>query len=67
MAIYENVRNILRERGISVATFEEGIGLQRGGFYKWNNHAPSIVKAKDAADYLNVSIDELMEEKEGKD
>ena len=59
MAIFNNVRKVLAEKGISVSEFERGIGIQLGGFYKWENHEPSIYKVKAAADYLGVSIDSL--------
>lgn len=62
MTIFENIKRLLDEKGISVIEFENKIGLQRGGFYKWQNHEPGISKVKAAAEYLNVSIDSLMQE-----
>ena len=62
MTIFENIKRLLDEKGISVIEFENNIGLQRGGFYKWQNHEPGISKVKAAAEYLNVSIDSLMQE-----
>lgn len=62
MTIFNNIKRLLEEKGISVMEFENSIGLQRGGFYKWKQHEPGISKVKAAAEYLNVSIESLMEE-----
>ena len=62
MAVFNNVRKILKEKGISITEFERGAGLQRGGFYKWEFHEPGISKVKAAAEYLGVSIDSLITE-----
>lgn len=58
--LFDNVKKILEERKISVVDFESAIKVQRGTFYKWKDHSPSISKVKEAAEFLNVTIDELM-------
>lgn len=65
MTIFNNIKNLLDEKGIPVMEFENKIGLQRGGFYKWKHHEPGISKIKAAADYLDVSIESLLKEQEG--
>lgn len=62
MSVFNNVRKALEEKGISVTEFENKINLQRGGFYKWKNHEPSVFKVKAAADFLGVSMESLMKE-----
>lgn len=62
--IFENVKRILEEKEISVVDFEEAVELKRGGFYKWKSHDPGVSKVKAAADFLHVSIDELMRQKD---
>lgn len=58
--LFENVKKILAEKGISVVKFEDAIGLQRGGFYKWKNHSPSVEIVKKASKFLKEPIDKLM-------
>lgn len=60
MSLFENVKKILEEKNISVIEFEKNIGLQRGGFYKWKDHDPSVTSVKKASDYLEVPIDQIV-------
>lgn len=58
--LFDNVKKILEEKKISVVDFEAAIKVQRGTFYKWKDHSPSIAKVKEAAEFLGVTLDELM-------
>lgn len=58
--LFDNVKKILEEKKISVVDFESAIKVQRGTFYKWKDHSPSIAKVKEAAEFLDVTLDELM-------
>ena len=60
MSLFENVREILKERSIPVIEFEKNIGLQRGGFYKWKDHDPGVSFVKRASEYLVLPVDELI-------
>ncbi len=60
MGIFENVQEILKDRNISVRTFENELGLSKGGFYRWKHHIPSVEKVRQAADYLKVDINEIV-------
>lgn len=62
MAIYDNVKNACKERGISVAELEETLGFARSSIYKWDKHCPSVEKLKKVADKLGVSIEYFLEE-----
>jgi len=54
------VKAILEEKGITVTEFENKLGIAKGSFYKWKNHAPSIETAKKAAEFLGVSLDDIV-------
>ena len=58
--IFDNIKKILEEKGMSVTDFETKLGLSKGGFYKWKNHSPSIAIAKKAADILDVPLQEIL-------
>ena len=59
--ISSNIRRIAKLRGITASQIERDLNLARGGICKMSEHAPSVITIKRIADYLDVSIDELME------
>lgn len=59
--LYDNVKVLCRERGISVLKLEAALGFPRSSICKWNENEPGIRKVQKAADYLGVSIERLLE------
>lgn len=64
MSIKERVKDLCKEKGISLNKLEQEIGVASGYLSKLDN--PGIKTVKLIADYFNVSVDYLMtgEEKE---
>ena len=64
MSIKERVKDLCKEKGISLNKLEQEIGVASGYLSKLDNHGIKTVKL--IADYFNVSVDYLMtgEEKE---
>ena len=64
MSIKERVKDLCKEKGISINKLEQEIGVASGYLSKLDN--PGIKTVKLIADYFNVSVDYLMtgEEKE---
>lgn len=58
--ILENIKTLCRERGISLRQLEHGCGLAPRYVYKWETSVPGIDKVANVADYLGVTIDELL-------
>lgn len=60
--LYENVSRLCKERGISLCALERGAGLSNGVIWKWGNRtkSPNANAVKSVADFLGVSMDELM-------
>ena len=59
--IYDNVKRVCDEKGISVAeNFEKELDLSNGSVCKWNESEPGIRKVQKVADYLGVTIEELL-------
>lgn len=58
MNIKERVKNLCKEKGISLNKFEQEIGVASGYLSKLDN--PGIKTVKLIADYFNVSVDYLM-------
>ncbi len=60
--LYNNVKRICEENGISVGKIEKDLQLSNGSICKWNENEPGIRKVQKVADYLGVSIEELLAE-----
>lgn len=58
--IYENIRRFARESGKTISDVEVGAGITKQTIWRWDKHSPSIDKVKAVADYLGVTIDELV-------
>ena len=60
--IFDNVRHLCREKGISITKLEDDLGFARSSVCKWNESEPGIRKVQKVADYLGVSIEELLKD-----
>lgn len=62
MAIYDNVKRICAVKKCSINMVENDLNFPRGSICKWNTNVPSVAKVKKVADYLDVTVDELLKE-----
>ena len=60
--LYDKIKNIAEQKNISIYRIEKDVDLSNGSIRKWNSSIPLSQTLKKVADYLNVSIDKLMEE-----
>lgn len=60
--LYENIKKKAEERGESLRAIERGAGLNACTIHKWKTTDPGIEKVKSVADYLGITIDELMKD-----
>lgn len=58
--IYDRIKEICKEKGISVTSVEGKAKLANGAISKWNNSMPRVDKLVAAADVLGVTIDEIL-------
>lgn len=58
--IFDNVKHICDEKGISIWRLEKDLGFSNRSISKWNESEPGIHKVRKVADYLGVSIEELL-------
>lgn len=56
----DNIKRLCRERNISLADIERTCGLGKKSIYSWDISAPSVVRVKRVADYLGVTVDDLL-------
>ena len=60
--LLKNIKRLCRERQITVAQLEREIGLSNGTISKWALSSPTVNNLKAVADYLGVSMDNLLAE-----
>lgn len=59
MGLYEQIRNVAKEKGYSVNKLEQELGFARSSINKFNKNKPSVDKLQQIADFLGVSLDYL--------
>ena len=59
-SLKENVNRIAKERGVSLAQMEKDLGFSEKYLSKLDKNNPSIDRVVAMADYLHVSVDELV-------
>lgn len=60
--IYDNIKTIAKQQGVSIAQIERHFDFARGAIAKWDEHKPSIERLTRVADYLHVTVDNLIKE-----
>ena len=53
-------KKICEEKGISIWRLEKDLGFSNRSVSKWNESEPGIRKVQKVADYLGVTIEELL-------
>lgn len=64
MYIYDKIKKICKEKGLSVTYVEKKAELGNGLIYKWNDSVPSVANLKKVASILEVTVDELIGDEE---
>ena len=59
--LYDKIREICREKGVSVASVEKKAGLSNGAISKWNNASPTLANLTAVAKILKVKVDKLLD------
>ena len=65
--LYDNVKRVCSENGISVGYVEKQCELSNGSISKWNENEPGIRKVQKVAEYLGVPIEKLLEDEPEKE
>lgn len=63
--VLDNIKRICEQRGISFYRIEHDCNMGNGVIARWAYQGPSVKKLKAVADYLGVSMDELLRDEEG--
>ena len=65
MRIYDNIKALCQANRKTVLELESELGFARSSISKWNENMPSIVKVKQVADYFGITIEDLINSKDG--
>jgi len=60
--MYKKIKQLCKERGVSVTQMEKELQLSNGSVCKWGESIPRADSLQKVAIYLNVSTDSLLEE-----
>ena len=58
--LYEKIKKLADDRGVSINQIESDLGFSRGSIYKWDKNVPSVFKIKQVADYFGITVDSLI-------
>ena len=58
--LYERIKELCRQNGTTISALERECGLAKGSVSKIDRHKPSAEKLQKIANYLEVSVEELM-------
>lgn len=59
--IYEKIKEICKEKGITIKAVEKEAGLSNASIRKWNTSSPTVDKLQAVARVLGVKVDALLE------
>lgn len=59
--LYDKIKDICKEKGISIAFVEREAGLGNGVISKWNKSSPTIDNLKSVAKVLKVKVGKLID------
>ena len=62
--MYRKIMELCKSKGTTINETEKSLGFARGSMFKWDNHRPSIDKLKMVSDFLEVPIEDLLEDEE---
>ncbi|MDB8867648.1 helix-turn-helix transcriptional regulator [Pediococcus acidilactici] len=60
MTIFDNIKNIAKKRGYSIAEVERRAGISTNYLYQWKKREPSPKSLSAVASVLGVSVDYLL-------
>ena len=60
--IYNNVCELVKENGTSIAQLEKRAGIANGTIGKWRDSTPKISSLESVAQVLKVSVNRLLKE-----
>lgn len=63
MLIYDKIKEVCKEKWVSITSVEKKAGLGNGAVTKWNKSSPTLNNIQAVADVLHVEVSELLTER----
>lgn len=60
--LYDKIKEFAKARKVSIYRIERDLDFSNGSLRKWNDSTPSVTSLKKVADYLDVPMEELLED-----
>lgn len=60
MPIVTNIKQLCKQRGISIPKLEKELGFAHGSIYKWDTNDPGVDKVQRVAQRFGVTVDFLL-------
>lgn len=60
--LYDKIKEVAKARKVSIYRIERDLDFSNGSLRKWNDSTPSVTSLKKVADYLDVPMEELLED-----
>ncbi|BAN07811.1 MULTISPECIES: helix-turn-helix domain-containing protein [Levilactobacillus] len=64
MTLFERVKNLAKQQGLSLLRLNDQAGLGKNAIYKWKTQTPSTENLQKVATVLGVTPDQLLEDGE---
>lgn len=58
--LYDKIKELCDENGLSISCVEKKAGLSNASIRKWNDSSPSAKSVNAVAKVLNVTVDSLL-------
>ena len=62
--MYAKIKKLCKEQKITISALQEELGMNHNAIARWDEHRPSVDRAKAVADRLGVTVDELIREED---
>lgn len=62
MTLFERVKNLAKQQGLSLLRLNDQAGLGKNAIYKWKTQTPSTENLQKVAAVLGVTADELLDD-----
>lgn len=61
MSIITNIKKIASEKNLTIKQIGKESGVGENAIYRWDKQNPNLSSLKKVSNYLEVSVDELLE------
>lgn len=58
--VYDNIKKICENKGITISQIERDLGFSNASIRKWKECDPGVRKVQKVADYLKVPIERFL-------